>query len=136
MGEGPSMGAVQELFPKKQSQEWADFSEFWKWQVWKIKKLHCERLWAQMSLEERRLAAEQAMLHYMWHEENGTDRQFWPRPYNWLEGKRFYDELPAKEVKNPCRWPSCDGVGKHQHGTASYCEKHFQAVKRGETPGR
>lgn len=113
------------------------FMLFWEQYPKKVGKIKARMEWQKLNRAQQQMAVEAIPKFAAQLAKVGTEWEYILHAERWLKYGRYEDEyelnLPAP---TPCRWSSCTGVGKHQHGTASYCEKHFLALKRGESPGR
>ena len=127
------MGEVVRLGNEEYERPLTSFEQFW--QIWpkRVAKADAEKAWHKLSFEQRSKALAALPSHISVWAERG-DTQFIPYPATWIRGQRWEDEFSiALEIK-PCRWPACKKNGTNIRGDAHYCDPHFAAIKRGETP--
>lgn len=60
--------------------------------------------------------------------------QFIPLPSTFLNCERWTDEVEIGIKVTPCRWRGCSRPGTKSIGDIEFCETHFHARKRGESP--
>ena len=109
-----------------------DWEIFWSHYPRKVAKRAAARVWNRLSEAEKADALEALPRHCRIWAARG-EPQFIPHPATWLYQARWEDELEEPGVR-ACKWKGCDKEGTVQNGTGHYCERHYAALLRGETP--
>ena len=109
-----------------------DFELFWRHYPRKIAKRTAARAWMRLTDAEKAAALEALPRHCRIWARRG-EMQFVPHAATWLNQARWEDELEEFDAR-PCKWKNCDKEGTVQNGTGHYCERHYAALLRGETP--
>lgn len=112
------------------------FDDFWELYPKKVAKKDARMAWQKIKVTAEMWAriVESIAAHKVsegWLDRGGL---FIPHAATWINGERWDDEVEVALKIMFCRWRGCGKAGTKKIGEFDFCETHFHARKRGESP--
>lgn len=127
---------VLQMFPDSEElpENKITFDDFWAIYPRKMARKVASMSWLKINPKEYQAVLDgvmRARSSENWMEQGG---KFIPFPATFLNQERWLDCMEVEIKIVACRWRGCSKAGTKKIGEFDFCETHFNARKRGESP--